>query len=68
VQYDIIHINSEFADQVSDHDRQVVRIRPLGKVPVQVPETPVAILLPLAGLGVVGFGVRSRRRRVAYAA
>lgn len=66
MQYDIIHINSEFADQVSDHDPQVVRIRPLGKVPVQVPETPVAILL--AGLGVVGFGVRSRRRRVAYAA
>ena len=26
--YDVVHINSEFADQVSDHDPQVVRIRP----------------------------------------
>jgi predicted extracellular nuclease len=24
-QYDIVHINSEFADQTSDHDPQVVR-------------------------------------------
>lgn len=28
VQYDVIHVNSEFADQASDHDPQVVRIRP----------------------------------------
>ncbi|HEY2042259.1 MAG TPA: 5'-nucleotidase C-terminal domain-containing protein [Jatrophihabitans sp.] len=28
VQYDVIHVNSEFAAQVSDHDPQVVRIRP----------------------------------------
>lgn len=26
--YDIVHINAEFADQVSDHDPQVVRLRP----------------------------------------
>ncbi len=26
--YDIVHVNSEYADQVSDHDPQVVRIRP----------------------------------------
>ncbi|MFB7331585.1 endonuclease/exonuclease/phosphatase family protein [Streptomyces adustus] len=26
--YDIVHINSEFADQTSDHDPQVVRITP----------------------------------------
>ncbi|MBL1097197.1 endonuclease/exonuclease/phosphatase family protein [Streptomyces coffeae] len=26
--YDIVHINSEFADQSSDHDPQVVRVRP----------------------------------------
>jgi predicted extracellular nuclease len=24
--YDIVHVNSEFADQVSDHDPQVVRV------------------------------------------
>ncbi|GAB2603744.1 hypothetical protein GCM10027168_40850 [Streptomyces capparidis] len=28
--YDIVHINAEFADQASDHDPQVVRIRPRG--------------------------------------
>ncbi|WP_421106803.1 endonuclease/exonuclease/phosphatase family protein [Streptomyces sp. NEAU-S77] len=26
--YDIVHINAEFADQSSDHDPQIVRIRP----------------------------------------
>ncbi|WP_431045039.1 endonuclease/exonuclease/phosphatase family protein [Streptomyces sp. P1-3] len=26
--YDIVHVNAEFADQASDHDPQVVRIRP----------------------------------------
>ena len=26
--YDIVHVNSEFADQVSDHDPQVVRLHP----------------------------------------
>ncbi len=29
VQYDVVHVNSEFADQNSDHDPQVVRIRPV---------------------------------------
>lgn len=28
VDYDIVHINAEFADQASDHDPQVVRLRP----------------------------------------
>ena len=27
-QYEIVHINSEYADQVSDHDPQVVRLKP----------------------------------------
>ncbi len=26
--YDIVHVNAEFADQVSDHDPQVVRLAP----------------------------------------
>ena len=26
--YDVVHVNAEYADQVSDHDPQVVRIRP----------------------------------------
>ncbi len=33
VQYDVIHVNSEFADQASDHDPQVVRIRPVAATP-----------------------------------
>ena len=28
VDYDVVHINAEFADQASDHDPQVVRFRP----------------------------------------
>lgn len=28
--YDIVHINSEFPDQLSDHDPQVIRLRPRG--------------------------------------
>ena len=34
VQYDVIHINSEFSDQASDHDPQVVRIVPAVPAPV----------------------------------
>jgi predicted extracellular nuclease len=29
VAYDVIHVNSEFGNQASDHDPQVVRIRPI---------------------------------------
>jgi predicted extracellular nuclease len=28
VQYQVIHVNAEYADQVSDHDPQVVRLKP----------------------------------------
>ncbi|MFB7329070.1 endonuclease/exonuclease/phosphatase family protein [Streptomyces sp. NPDC056190] len=28
VSYDVVHINSEFADQTSDHEPQVVRVKP----------------------------------------
>ena len=28
VQYQVVHINSEYANQTSDHDPQVVRISP----------------------------------------
>ncbi|MFR9729023.1 endonuclease/exonuclease/phosphatase family protein [Saccharopolyspora sp. MS10] len=27
-EYDVVHVNAEFADQASDHDPQVVRLRP----------------------------------------
>lgn len=29
--YDVVHINAEFADQASDHDPQIVRIKPDGR-------------------------------------
>ncbi len=29
-EYDSVHVNAEFADQVSDHDPQVARLRPAG--------------------------------------
>lgn len=29
--YDVVHINAEFADQASDHDPQIVRIDVKGK-------------------------------------
>jgi predicted extracellular nuclease len=28
VEYEVVHINAEYADQVSDHDPQVVRLQP----------------------------------------
>jgi len=31
VSYDVIHVNSEFGSQASDHDPQVVRIRPVAR-------------------------------------
>jgi len=31
VAYDVIHVNSEFGNQASDHDPQVVRIRPVAR-------------------------------------
>jgi hypothetical protein len=34
VQYQVIHVNSEFAAQASDHDPQVVRIEPLAATPI----------------------------------
>jgi uncharacterized protein len=28
--YDVVHVNSEFSDQASDHDPSVARVKPLG--------------------------------------
>ncbi|MFY7973977.1 MAG: endonuclease/exonuclease/phosphatase family protein [Rubrivivax sp.] len=55
--FDVIHANSEFIDQVSDHDPLLLR---LAMVPAPVPE-PKAIALMLAGLFAVGFIARRRR-------
>ncbi|MEV6621642.1 endonuclease/exonuclease/phosphatase family protein [Amycolatopsis sp. NPDC051106] len=35
VDYDVVHINAEFADQASDHDPQVIRFRPSAGNPIQ---------------------------------
>ena len=32
VEYDVVHVNAEYADQASDHDPQVARIRPVAHV------------------------------------
>jgi hypothetical protein len=54
--YDIVHMNSEFFDQVSDHDPLLLS---LGLVPAPVPE-PATLALMLAGMLVVA---RAARRR-----
>lgn len=46
VAYDVIHVNSEFGAQASDHDPQVVRIRPIARYltgTVQVGPNPVRV-------------------------
>jgi uncharacterized protein len=55
--FDVIHANSEFIDQVSDHDPLLLR---LSMVPTPVPE-PKALALMLAGL--VGIATVARRRQ-----
>ncbi len=35
VDYDVVHINAEFADQASDHDPQVIRFRPGAGNPIE---------------------------------
>ncbi len=57
--YDVVHANSEFSDQLSDHDPTLLTF---ALAPVPEPET-YAMLL--AGLGVMGAFVRRRRQRQA---
>jgi predicted extracellular nuclease len=49
--YDVVHVNSEFADQISDHDPQVVRLAP-GINPTPTPSispgTPTPSITPSA--------------------
>lgn len=65
VEYDVVHLNSEYADQVSDHDPQVIRVRVTDAPPPVVPEAPLAILLPVTAVGLLGAArlVAGRRRR-----
>jgi predicted extracellular nuclease len=64
VQYDVIHVNSEFADQASDHDPQVVRIRPVAAAPktdgtvTVLPHTTLQGTLVLAHLAKFDAGAR----------
>jgi predicted extracellular nuclease len=67
--YDVVHVNAEFADQASDHDPQVVTL--FGATPPPaLPETHLAALLPVSGIGVMVIalfvvgGMRRRTRRL----
>jgi predicted extracellular nuclease len=51
VQYDVIHVNSEFAAQASDHDPQVVRIRPVAATPTTTGKVSVIPNTVLQGTG-----------------
>jgi uncharacterized protein len=54
--YDVVHANSEFVDQVSDHDPILLT---MGFVPAPVPEPATWAML---ALGVAGLVARARRR------
>ncbi len=54
--YDVVHANSEFATQVSDHDPLLMT---LGLVPAPVPEPATWLMM---ALGMAGLVMRARRR------
>ena len=64
VQYQVIHVNSEFAAQASDHDPQVVRIQPLAATPIttgKIDVLPNHVLRGTVALAVVhGFDPKTR--------
>jgi predicted extracellular nuclease len=64
VQYQVIHVNSEFAAQASDHDPQVVRIRPLAATPITtgtIDVVPNRVLRGTLALALLhGFDARTR--------
>ena len=64
VQYQVIHLNSEFAAQASDHDPQVVRIEPLAATPTttgKIDVLPNRVLRGTLALGVLhGFDAKSK--------
>ncbi len=64
VEYDVVHLNSEFADQASDHDPQVLRARLNAPTPVAPPTVRVAPVRQNAGqyvrVRVTGFPTQDR--------
>lgn len=64
--YDIVHVNSEFPDQLSDHEPEVFRFSIDNSPPPVIPEAPLVALLSASGLGVavlVGALITGRRGR-----
>jgi uncharacterized protein len=64
VEYQVIHVNSEFAAQASDHDPQVVRIQPLAAAPIttgKLDVVPNRVLRGTLALGLLhGFDAKTR--------
>jgi uncharacterized protein len=58
--FDVVHANSEFIEQVSDHDPMLLR---LDLVPTPVPEPATWLMMALGVAGLVARASRASRRR-----
>jgi len=59
--FDVVHVNAEYGDQLSDHDPELLALD--FAPPAVVPEAPSAALLPFTALGLSGLGFVVLRRR-----
>jgi len=59
--FDVVHVNAEYGDQLSDHDPELLALD--FAPPALVPEASFASLLPLSATGLAGAGFLILRRR-----